>query len=591
MSNKTSWDLSTFFESEEAFLKALEAFKAYPKQLASYQGKLSDLDQFKEYLRLSKKMNEDLSRLYYFASMRIDLNKKDVNNASDLSKVQIALRDIGMAVSFEEPEILAMGKEKVDAFIKDNPEFDEFSFSFEKLFRGQSHVLSPDKEKLLSSYSAVLGEAGQLYSTLSLSDRGVAKCTLSDGREVEVNQANWSSLVADAKSAEDRATIFKTLYAYYDAHKATYGEIYNLGLQSQLASVRARGYKDILDLHLDGSAIPEQVFHNLVEVASQNAKPLQEYYEIRRKYLGLEKHRSYDRFIQLAKSEKKYTYDEAKQLFWDSIAAFPQDFQDKAHEVLREGFVDVYPAEGKRSGAYSNGGEDFHPYILLNFNGELDDCFTLAHESGHSIHTLYAEEAQPTLKQNYTIFVAEIASTFNEHNLLDYLLNSGTLSKQDKIFLLQKSIDEICSTFYRQTLFGQYEYEIAKLAEAGQPINYEVLSAKMIELYKTYFGIDIAEEEVKPLVWAYIPHLFYTPFYVYQYATSFTSSMLIYERVKAKEEGAFDQYLNLLRSGGSDYPVSQVKAAGVDLTTKEPYLAVIRRMEELVSDLKTLLEE
>lgn len=589
--DKTSWNLNPFFESEEDFLAALEAFKAYPEKLAAYQGTLSDPEKLKEYLRLSKQMNKEFARLYYFASMRSDLNKKDVANSSDLTKVRIAVQNVGMAASFEEPEILSLGKEKVDAFIKENPEFEEFSFNFDKLFRGQSHILTPDKEKLLSAYSPLLSEAGTLYSVLSLADRGAAKCTLSDGREIEVTQANWTSLVADAKSAEDRATIFKTLYAYYDAHKSTYGEIYNLALQSQLASVRARGYKDILNLHLDGSAIPEEVFLNLVDVASKNAQPLHDYYEIRRKYLGLEKHRSYDRFLQLAKSDKKYNYEEAKQLFFDSIAEFPADFQAKAHEVLKDGYVDVYPADGKRSGAYSNGGYDFHPYILLNFNGELDAVFTLAHESGHSIHTLYSEEAQPTLKQDYTIFVAEIASTFNEHNLLDYLLKSGKLDKQDKIFLLQKSIDEICSTFYRQTLFAQYEYEISKLAEAGQPINFEVLSAKMVELYKTYFGIDITEEELKPLVWAYIPHLFYTPFYVYQYATSFTSSMLIYERVKAKEEGAFDQYLNLLRSGGSDYPVAQVKAAGVDLTTKEPFLAVIRRMETLVSELKELLEE
>ena len=242
---------------------------------------------------------------------------------------------------------------------------------------------------------------------------------------------------------------------------------------------------------------------------------------------------------------------------------------------MRPGYVDVYPSLGKRTGAYSNGGYDHHPFILLNFQGELDDVFTLAHESGHSMHTLYSEESQPTLKQDYTIFVAEIASTFNEHNLLDYLLASGTLSHEDRIALLQKAIDEICSTFYRQTLFGHYEYEASLLAEKGEPINYQVLSSIMTRLYKQYYGIDIEEEKLKPLVWAYIPHLFYTPFYVYQYATSFTSSMLIYEKVKAKEPEAFTSYVNLLRSGGSDFPIEQVKKAGVDLTSKEPFEAVV----------------
>ena len=355
--------------------------------------------------------------------------------------------------------------------------------------------------------------------------------------------------------------------------------------------MRSRGYESILDEHLYHNAIPTSVIHNLIEVASEGSAPLKKYIELRRKYLGLEKHRSYDRFLKLADAEKHYTYEEAKKLFWDSIAAFPKDFQDKAHEVLRDGFVDVYPGDGKRTGAYSNGGSNFHPFILLNFLGELNDVFTLAHESGHSIHTMYSEEAQPIMKQDYTIFVAEIASTFNEHNLLDYLLTHEQLSKDDKIFLLQKAIDEIMSTFYRQTLFGHYEYLAASKAEKGEPINHEVLSGIMTDLYKQYYGIDIAEEVYKPLVWAYIPHLYNSPFYVYQYATSFTSSMLIYENVKNGVEGAFDRYIGLLKSGGSDYPVEQVKRAGVDLTTKEPFLAVVRRMEELVDQLEKLLEE
>jgi oligoendopeptidase F len=200
-------------------------------------------------------------------------------------------------------------------------------------------------------------------------------------------------------------------------------------------------------------------------------------------------------------------------------------------------------------------------------------------------------EAQPIVKQGYTIFVAEIASTFNEHNLVDYLLKKGTLAKEDKIFLLQKMIDEICSTFYRQTLFAHYEYEVSLLAEKGSPINYQVLSSIMIKLYKQYYGIDISEEKVKPLVWAYIPHLFRTPFYVYQYATSFTASMLIYQKIKAGEKGAWENYLNMLRSGGSMYPIDEVALGGADLTKKEAFLAVTNRMKELVDELEALLKE
>ena len=586
---KTNWDLTYFYKDEASFEADLNEFRKRKDELSAYKGKLSEEGKLAEYLRLYKRTNVELAHLYFYASMDSDLDKKDVKRSERLSKVEFAIAELSEATSFDSPELLALGKEKIDSFVKANPEFKEFSFFFDKLFKGADHVLSEDKERLLSAYSPLLGSAADLYSQLTVADREDEEILL-DGEKVKVTMANWTSLLKKAKSAEERQKIFEALYSYYDKHKTAYAGIYNLSLHSQLAVKKSRGYKSILDTHLHGDAIPEGVFETLIEVASNNTAPLKEYYEIRRKALGLTKHRSYDRFLPLAESNRNYTYEEAKETFFDSIKRFSPGFQEKAHEVLKDGFVDVYPASGKRTGAYSNGGYGLHPYILLNFNGELNDVFTLAHESGHSIHTLYSEESQPIMTQDYTIFVAEIASTFNEHNLLDYLLKKDDLSKDDKIFLLQKSIDEICSTFYRQTLFAHFERDIALLAEQGKPINYAVLSAKMKELYQSYYGIDIEEERLKPLVWAYIPHLFYTPFYVYQYATSFTSSMLLYEKVKAKEPGAFDKYISLLRSGGSSFPVEQVKEAGVDLTSKEPFLAVVKRMQELVDKLKELLE-
>jgi oligoendopeptidase F len=593
------WDLTKIYATPEQFEADLRRFKdEIIPAMAAYKGKLGDDKSLMAYLDLERDLDKVLSRLYLYAECASDVDKRNVPNNERMAKVHLALNDLSEKTSFEEPEILALGQEKIKAFLTKHPQYKEFDFSFEKLFLGASHVLSAEKEQLISAYAPLLGEGSQLYSLLSVSDYTPKTITLSTGKEVTVSTSSWTRLIGETKPAEieDRQKIFEALYSYFDAHKNTYGEIYNNVLQSELSIMKARHYDSILEEHLFDNKIPTSVFLNLVDVASHNAEPLHRYYEIRRKYFGLEKHRSYDRFLQLAHSDKKYTYEEAKQLFFDSIKSFPEDYRKKAHDVLGEGYVDVYPSLGKRSGAYSNGGscdktDKIHPVILFNFEGSLDDCFTVAHESGHSIHTLYSMEAQPLMKQEYTIFVAEIASTFNEHNLLDYLLKSGTLDKQTKIALLQKAIDEICSTFYRQTLFGQYEYEISKKVEAGEPINYQVLSDEMIALYKTYYGIDIAEEKVKPLVWAYIPHLFYTPFYVYQYATSFTASMLLYENVKAGKPGAFDKHIGLLKSGGSAFPIEEVKAAGVDLTTKEPFLAVTRRMKELVDELEKTLAE
>ncbi len=586
------WNLTHIYKTQEDFEKDLDyAKKVILPGITELEGKLKNEEDLVKYFDLERKANEVLNHLGRFASRRSDLDKKDVKNLSDLAKIDNLFNDFGSADSYSTPEMLSLGKEHREKFFINHPEYKDFDFQVEKIFRGEKFTLPAVEERLLSYYAPLEGSGSSLYSQLSVGDYTPKKITLSSGKEVEVNRSNWTSLEGSLENPEDRKKVFLSLYSWYNEHKNTYGEIYNSVVQSELSERKARGYSSILQEHLYHNKIDESVFHNLVEAANENAEPLHKYYEIRRKYFGLDHHRSYDRFLSLAKSEKKYTYEEAKEIFFDSIKDYPEDYQKKAQDVLAEGYVDVYPRSGKRTGGYSSGSANVHPYILLNFNGDLEDVFTLAHEAGHSVHTLYSEEAQPLVKQDYTIFVAEIASTFNEHNLLDYFRKSKSLSKNDKIALLQKSIDQIVSTFYRQTLFAQYEYEISQKAEKGEPINYQVLSDERTKLYKAYYGIDITEEELKPLVWAYIPHLFYTPFYVYQYATSFTASMLIYKNFRSGAKDAFNNYLKMLKSGGSRYPIDEVKLAGVDLTKKEAFSAVTGRRKELVEELDKLLNE
>lgn len=586
------WNLTHIYKTQEDFEKDLDyAKKVILPGITELEGKLKNDEDLVKYFDLERKANEVLNHLGRFASRRSDLDKKDVKNLSDLAKIDNLFNDFGSADSYSTPEILSLGKEHREKFFLNHPEYKDFDFQVEKIFRGEKFTLPAVEERLLSYYAPLEGSGSSLYSQLSVGDYTPKKITLSSGKEVEVNRSNWTSLEGSLENPEDRKKVFLSLYSWYSEHKNTYGEIYNSVVQSELSERKARGYSSILQEHLYHNKIDESVFHNLVEAANENAEPLHKYYEIRRKYFGLDHHRSYDRFLSLAKSEKKYTYEEAKEIFFDSIKDYPEDYQKKAQDVLAEGYVDVYPRSGKRTGGYSSGSANVHPYILLNFNGDLEDVFTLAHEAGHSVHTMYSEEAQPLVKQDYTIFVAEIASTFNEHNLLDYFRKSKSLSKNDKIALLQKSIDQIVSTFYRQTLFAQYEYEISQKAERGEPINYQVLSDERAKLYKAYYGIDITEEELKPLVWAYIPHLFYTPFYVYQYATSFTASMLIYKNFRSGTKDAFNNYLKMLKSGGSRYPIDEVKLAGVDLTKKEAFSAVTGRRKELVEELDKLLNE
>ena len=585
------WDLTYLFKTQEDFLKALDELPTYLDKLASYKGKLANEKDFVNLILLEDELEEKLSRVFQYIHLKSDLNKKDVESASLLQKAYMFLNNLSQVTAFESPEILAIGEEKVLSFVDNNECIKSHRFDMVKLFHMNEHILNENNEKLLSYFGPINRAASDLYSALAVEDGSAKKITLSNNEEVYVTQGNWRALICDVNNAEDRKKVFHAIFDYYAEHKNTFAKIYALSYQKDFANIKARNFSSILESYLFRNNIPVAVYENLVDVASNNNASLKKYFELRKKYLNLDEHYSYDRFIQLATSDKKYSYQEAKELFFASIAHLPAHFVEKAHEVLKDGFVDVYESDGKRSGAYSSSQANLHPYILLNYSDTLDDVFTVAHEAGHSIHSMYAMESQPANLQGYTIFVAEIASTFNEHVLLDHLLKSSKLSKNEKIMLLQKQIDEIMSTFYRQTLFGHFELEVSRLVEKQQPLNHEVLSNIMIDLYQRYYGIDITKEEVKQYVWAYIPHLYYTPFYVYQYATSFASSFALYEKVKNGNEQDFENYVNLLRSGGSKYPIQQTIEAGIDLTNKETFMAVVHRMDDLVNQLEELLGE
>ena len=585
-----NWNLECLCKNDMEFEARLDEIKELVEKVKDYNGKMCEEEGFKGFYLLNLELEEKLGPTYMYAHLLSDLDKRDVNNAAKVSKCISLLNKFGVYASFEEPEVLALGYEKAISFINNNKEIEQFRFHIENMFRKAEHILDAKSEKLLSIVNPAMNVGGDMYSALTVADGKSEKIKI-NSNVVEVTQGNWRSLIEGEKDAKNRKKIFESLYKFYEEHKNAYAKIYEGILESNKAFAKAKNFDSILDAYLFRNNIPTSVYTNLVNVASKKNASLKKYIKLRKKYLGLKNHYSYDRFLELASSTKKYEYSEAKELFFDSIKSCPKDFQDKAHSVLEEGYVDVYEKTGKRSGAYSSSMANIHPFILLNFSNTLDDVFTLAHEAGHSIHSMYSQEAQPTMLQDYTIFVAEIASTFNEHLLLDYLMEKDDLSNDDKIMLLQKAIDSIISTFYRQTLFADFELRANKLIENDMPINHEVLSEIMIDLYKQYYGIDIKKEKVKKYVWCYIPHMYYTPFYVYQYATSFAASFKLYKNVKEDKENGFTNYINLLKAGGSKYPIDEAKDAGVDFTKKDTFMAVVERMDELVDKLEKLLNE
>lgn len=584
----SKWDLSPFYQDMAAWEHDLALVPEKIEVLHQFKGKLHDYDQFLAFYQTQEELTKFIYRLYGYIHLGSDLNLKDREKATKNQQLMLMFAQLSQKTAFVSPELIALGKEKVMDFLNRSDFLQTYRFQMEKLFFSQKHVLTNDQEALLANFSPIRNVPSSLYQGLAIVDAVDQEVTFKDGTKQVVTQANYRALIQGLEHAEDRAKVFNAVFKRYKDNKTTFAATYNLVLQQLASHYKSRGYDSALAAALFNNNIPIDVYQNLMDAAYENNESIQRYLELRKKALNLKTYHTYDRFLTLVKDDTKYSYERSKEIFLESIKHLDADFVNHQKEAIADGYVDAYPSDGKRTGAYSSGLYGFHPYIMLNHDDTLDGLFTLAHEAGHSAHTLYSHENQPMASASYTIFVAEIASTFNEHILLDYLVQNAE-TKNQKIALLEKAIDGIMSTFFRQTLFATYEYKANELVQKGIPLTEQSLSKIMIDLYQHYYDLDIENEDGKEYVWAYIPHLFYSPFYVYQYATSFSASLKIYDDVKNNVPGAMEKYINLLKSGGSDYPVEQAKQAGADLTKKETFTAVIRRFNQLVDELEKTL--
>lgn len=582
------WNLGLIYKNYEDFLKELEEFPFQIKLAEQLRGKLNSLDGLLEYDCIMKKIDERIERLFCYASMKYDLNQKDSKASEDYQKVYQLFNELLSKTAFINPELLANDRKKLFECLKDD-RLKKYQYKFDQLFRSQDFYLDAKSEELMANYGEATGGFNRLYDKLAVSDRESVEVTISTNEVLSINESNFTYYLGILPNQDDRRIVFEAIYNFYEHHKNTFAGIYDGIMQTELADIKNRGYQSILESHLYYNAIPKEVFLSLIDTARKHNAPLKEYYALRKKHFNLETLHTYDRFLSFAKSNEVYTYDTAKAMVLDACKELGEDYYAHACKALEDGRVSVYTNDGKRTGAYSTSLYKEGTFILLNHNDNLDSAFTIAHEAGHSIHSLYANEHQDEVNANYTIFVAEIASTFNEQLFLDYVMKHSH-NKNEKIVILQQAIDNIVSTFYRQTLFANYEYLAHQMVEDKKPISAETLGSIMTDLYMDYYGIDLNKEPLKNNVWAYIPHFFQTPFYVYQYATSFAASLAIYEEVK-KNPKSLDKYLAMLSMGGSNYPVEIVKTAGVDLTKTDAFLAVVNRLEELTKELKKLLEE
>lgn len=585
---QTKWNLNEVYNNKEELLKEKQVLEQTIEELKTYQGKLNNKNDLESFLALSSKGEIILSRIYSYLQMKFDLNQKDLESQQDLGMLQNLLTNYVSAMSYVNEEILKNKYDDILAWSNESKVIKENLFPLKKIFDGAKHVLTYKEEKILANFSNVSGGYSSLYEMLDNSDNEPFEIETEQG-EITVSKNNYTYYLATLKSQEDRRKVFETLYSFYDDHKNTFAAIYKGIIDKDIALMKSRNYKTILEAFLEHNQIPEQVYLSLIETAKKHTEPLKEWIQLRKKYFKLDEYHTYDRILTLAKSDVKYSYEKGYSIVMDALKDMGDDFIAHAKKALKDGHVDVYPTEGKRSGAYSTQIPEHGAYILLNHTDDLDSLFTLIHETGHSIHTLYALENQPYPTQDYVIFVAEIASTFNEQCLLDYLLKNSS-DKNLKIQALEQQIDGIVGTFYRQTLFADFEYQAHMKALNGEGITYETLCNIMKDLYLEYYGIDLETEPLKKFVWAYIPHLFNSPFYVYQYATCLSASLQIYQNVKDGVEGAKEKYVNMLKEGGDDYPIEIIKRAGVDLTSEQPFVNVCNKLESLIKQLKELLD-
>ena len=587
------WNLDDIYENYEKWNEDLEKMEKIQKELIGYKGKFDKEDKLLEFLKKQEESEKIAYKLYRYPQLARDLDSSDKEATENMQKIQFLFAKMGTELSWVNPELIE-NRENIEKWIQ-KKEFSDYRFGLENLFKLQNHVLDEDKSKLLSYYNSYFSAPRSIYSEITVTDVEWPLVTLNNGEEIQATAANYSKVVSTNRNQEDRKLIFENYYGIFEKRKNTIAAIYNSILQKNIASSKAYNYKSFLASALEDNNIPEDIYLNLINTAKESTAPLKRYIKLRKEILGLSEYHNYDGSINLVKFDKEYEYDDAKKIVLNSIAPLGKDYAKKMENAISKGWLDVFETQGKRSGAYSAGVYGVHPYMLLNYNKTLDSVFTLAHELGHTLHTLYSQENQPFSTSDYTIFVAEVASTFNERLLLDYMLEK-TQDPTEKIALLEQEIRNITGTFYFQALLADYEYQAHKLAETGQPITADVLSKITEGLFEAYYGDEIEKDELLSIFWARVPHFFNSPFYVYQYATCFASSAILYDKmIKNEDENvrieALKKYIELLGSGGNDFPMNQLKKAGVDLSKKSTIEAVSKQLDSLLDKLEAEIKK
>ena len=585
-----TWNLADIYPSWEAWEADRAVFEGRIAEYAGLKGTLAQGPaQLLQAFRLNDALGQLAHRVYFYPSLRYDEDQRDNTINARKQTVEALFARWQQATSWLSPELLTIPLDTVRQWIATSSDLALYQFAIEEVYRKQEHVLDEAGERLLSLSSRVTGSATDAYWALSTSDAKFPEITLSTGETITASYGQYRAVLAMNRSQADRRQAFLAHYGTYAASLNTYATLYHGVCQGDWFQARARGYGSCLEAALHGNAIPTTVVENLIETTRAGVAPLRRYHTLRKRLLGLDHYYPYDFTIPILEWPERYDYATMLPMITESLAPLGDSYQACVRRGFAERWIDVYENDGKRSGAYSAGVYGVHPYMLMNWTETLDDVFTMTHEMGHSIHTMLSHETQPFVYSDYTIFVAEVASTLNEALLLDHMLERAR-SREERIVLLQHAIDSTTSTFYTQVMFADFELQAHRMVERDEPMTSDALNALYGSLFTAYYGDVVDQEPLTPATWARIPHFFNSPFYVYQYATCFASAAQIASTIMTGPEHARAEararYLQLLSSGGNDHPMRQLATAGVDLSKPDTVRAVIDQLDRLVTQLE-----
>ena len=588
--DKYKWDLTHIYKNDEEWEKEFKWIESDISGYERFKGVLSkSSDNLLKCFQFDDAIGMKLEKLYLYAMLSKDSDMRVTKYQAMEERIKSLHSKAAAAGSFIRPELLQIPDKTLLQMVKSNEELNLYRHTINDLLRTKTHTLSKEQEQLLALSSEITQTPYNTYSMFTNADIKFPKISDDSGKDIEISHARYYASMY-SKDREFRQRAFENYYEPFLQYANTFSSLFNGNLKTNIFNSVARKYKSALKAALDKFNIPVSVYKNVIDTANNNLKPLHRWAALKKELLGIKELHPYDAYVTLFNNinELKYPYDKAKEIVLDSLKPLGEEYLNILNTAFNNRWIDVYETQAKRSGAYSSGTTfGVHPYVLLNWTDLLNDVFTLTHEMGHNMHSHFTGVSQPYPYANYSIFLAEVASTFNESLLLDHLISNAS-AREDKLYFLEKYLNNITLTFYRQVMFAEFEMIVYEKTESGIALTPDILCELYGSLYLKYWGPEMVVDDEERYTWARVPHFYYN-FYVYQYATGFSASEVLARKVKTEGKPAVEKYLNFLKAGSSNYPINILKDAGVDMSSPEAVLSTTQKMNELLNEVESLI--